>query len=54
LEIDPTNNLDFVDDTGERKFVNTKKEERASSFLLEKGKYYLVMIKKSNLYLLLG
>ena len=41
MEIEPTKNLDLVDSTGERKFANTKKWERASSFLLEKGSYFL-------------
>jgi len=33
--------LELVDDGGERKFVKTKLSDRASSFLNEKGRYFL-------------
>lgn len=36
--------LELVDETGERKYVKTKLGDRASSFLAEKGRYYLAEI----------
>ena len=40
--------LELVDDAGERKFVKTKLSDRASTFLTEKGRYYLAQIVAGN------
>ena len=40
--------LELVDDTGERKYVKTKLSDRASTFLAEKGRYYLAEVVVGN------
>jgi hypothetical protein len=36
--------IELVDKTGERKFIRTKLEQEASSFLSDKGIYYLCTV----------
>lgn len=36
--------VELVDKTGERKFIKTKLEQEANSFLSDKGVYYLCTV----------
>lgn len=40
--------VDIVDKLGERKFMNTKQDQNANTFLTDKGVYYLGKLKKTE------